>query len=113
MSAYQHLTLSQLRELRIDLEHELAWLDRATTNHIAENPGAYTRFDAEDPTGHGGLSVALHGHARTRHAEVADALERMISGDYGNCMRCGSAIPHSRLQFMPETAHCINCGITS
>lgn len=110
MSAYQHLTRAQLRQLRIDLEHELAWLDRATSIGSEEQFAASRPSDEDDASGHGGLAVALHDHTRTRHLEVTHALERIENGEYGSCARCDSAIPYERLFVMPEAAHCVSCG---
>ena len=113
MYAYQHLTRAQLRELRIELEHELAWLDRAANLDQEQNVGTPVPSDEDDPTGHGGLAVALHGHTRTRRAQVADALHRMATGEYGSCTRCGVHIPYGRLTALPEAAHCMSCGAIS
>jgi RNA polymerase-binding transcription factor DksA len=113
MYAYQHLTRAQLRELRIALEHELAWLDRATSFEEEEDYAAPAASDDDDASGHGGLAVALDGHTRTRRVQVKDALHRMASGEYGGCKRCGANIPYGRLMVLPEAAHCVNCGAAS
>lgn len=110
MSAYHHLTAAQLRELRIALEHELAWLERATSAGYGSEFDARTASHDDDVTGNGGVAVALYGHTRTRHAEVTDALHRIADGEYGSCMRCDGDIPYGRLLVMPEAAHCISCG---
>jgi DnaK suppressor protein len=113
MYAYQHLTRAQLRDLRIELEHELAWLDRAANLHQEQNVVTPDPSDEDDPTGHGGLAVALHGHTRTRRAQVMDALHRMAIGEYGSCTRCGVHIPYGRLIALPEAARCMSCGAAS
>jgi len=112
MPAHQHLTRAQLRRLRVELEHELAWLERATRLEREHDAGV-PRYSEDDSTGHGGLAVALDSHARTRRAEVRHALERMSTGAYGDCGRCGGAIPYDRLLVVPEAAHCISCGAFS
>ena len=110
MSAHHHLTLAQLRELRIALEHELAWLERAIRTENAGEFNARSASANNNVTGNGGVAVALHGHTRTRHAEVRNALDRIANGEYGSCMRCGGDIPYGRLLVMPEAAHCVSCG---
>ena len=110
MSAYHHLTPAQFRELRLDLEHERAWLERAISTENASEFNARSASEDDDVTGNAGVAVALYGHTRTRHAEVTDALHRIAAGEYGSCMRCGGDIPYSRLVVMPETVHCISCG---
>jgi DnaK suppressor protein len=50
--------------------------------------------------------------ARTIYATVADidrALERIDSGTYGLCIKCGMPIPEERLQAVPWAALCVPC----
>jgi DnaK suppressor protein len=42
-------------------------------------------------------------------AELDAALERVASGDYGVCRRCGRAIDPARLDARPAAALCIDC----
>jgi len=37
------------------------------------------------------------------------ALKRIDSGDYFSCSICGEEIPHSRLELLPFSSHCVNC----
>jgi DnaK suppressor protein len=113
MYVHQHLTRAQLRDLRIELEQELAWLDRALARDEERALAALGTSDEDDPTGHGGLAVALDGRTRTRRAHVADALHRMMNDEYGSCIRCGADIPYGRLVVLPEAAHCLGCGTQS
>lgn len=46
-------------------------------------------------------------HARLRR--VDDALDRLMSGAYGNCSKCGHAIDQSRLDIDPAMALCRDC----
>jgi DnaK suppressor protein len=41
--------------------------------------------------------------------EIDAALERIATGTYGACERCGSAIPVERLEFRPFAATCVSC----
>lgn len=36
-------------------------------------------------------------------------LAKLGTSDFGKCIRCGKEINISRLLFMPESNHCINC----
>lgn len=46
----------------------------------------------------------------TRHLEELDrALERVSSGDYGSCERCGEPIAPGRLLARPAARTCIRC----
>jgi DnaK suppressor protein len=41
--------------------------------------------------------------------EIDAALDRIDTGTYGSCVRCGSAIPRERLEFRPFAAGCVSC----
>ncbi len=45
--------------------------------------------------------------ARLRKAD--EALDRLMSGSYGNCSRCGRWIEDTKLEFDPAVAFCIHC----
>ena len=53
--------------------------------------------------------TALLAAARTRTAEVDDALHRMDTATYGTCERCGRQIAAERLTARPFARHCITC----
>jgi len=40
---------------------------------------------------------------------VEAALERIESGEYGNCAECGRTIPKTRLNAIPFTPYCVKC----
>ncbi len=40
---------------------------------------------------------------------INKALEKITSGDYGFCDRCGGKISSQRLSILPEAAFCLNC----
>lgn len=40
---------------------------------------------------------------------IADALERLHTGTYGDCVGCGNAIAPARLDAVPYAAACIAC----
>jgi RNA polymerase-binding transcription factor DksA len=42
-------------------------------------------------------------------AAVAEALNRIESGQFGTCERCGNRIPEERLDALPYTRHCVGC----
>lgn len=46
---------------------------------------------------------------QARLRTVDDALDRLMSGSYGNCSRCGRAIDDTRLEIDPALAHCLTC----
>jgi hypothetical protein len=46
---------------------------------------------------------------QTRLRKVDDALDRLMSGSYGNCSKCGNAIDDSKLDLDPALALCLDC----
>ncbi len=55
--------------------------------------------------------MALHGKRMldSQLAAIRTALQRVHKGSYGICEACGGPIPPERLEYMPETAYCVNC----
>jgi len=46
---------------------------------------------------------------RAQLARVAAALERLDTGTWGWCVRCGGPIDAARLRVMPEATRCAGC----
>lgn len=46
---------------------------------------------------------------QTRLRNVDDALDRLMSGSYGNCSKCGRGIDDSNLDLDPALALCLDC----
>lgn len=46
---------------------------------------------------------------QARLRRVDDALDRLMSGSYGNCSRCGRAVDDTRLEIDPALALCLDC----
>lgn len=40
---------------------------------------------------------------------VAEALDRIGTGEFGVCLRCEEEIPERRLKAVPWASHCLNC----
>lgn len=51
--------------------------------------------------------------ARTRLAQLDEALARMDDGTYGRCVECGAAIDDGRLEVRPLSVTCIDCASRS
>jgi RNA polymerase-binding transcription factor DksA len=110
MTRFHDLTPAQLRDLEAELRYDLARLERSSVLEHAPASDPYSIDTMMSSSAHGGLAVALEERARTRHAQVKDALDRLASGDYGICESCQRAIPYGRLMIMPETSYCKSCG---
>lgn len=46
---------------------------------------------------------------QARLRKIDDALDRLMSGSYGNCCKCGRWIDDTKLDFDPAIAFCIGC----
>lgn len=52
---------------------------------------------------------ALGNEARAEIAKITAALQRMDSGEFGNCTECGMPIEAGRLKAYPYADECIDC----
>ena len=46
---------------------------------------------------------------QSRLRKIDDALDRLMSGSYGNCSKCGRWIEDTKLDFDPAIAFCLGC----
>ena len=76
--------------------------ESATSVETGEAPGM-SKADAE-PNANWHCELL---QARLR--KVDDALDRLVSGSYGNCRRCGKWIEDTKLEFDPAIAFCLSC----
>jgi RNA polymerase-binding transcription factor DksA len=59
-----------------------------------------------------GAMIAANWHRellQARLRKVDDALDRLMSGSYGNCSKCGRWIEDTKLDFDPAIAFCLGC----
>lgn len=52
---------------------------------------------------------ALGESGQAEIARIRAALNRMVAGEYGDCVQCGEEILPERLQAVPEAALCRKC----
>ena len=55
------------------------------------------------------ITFSVRSRLLERANRLADALERVRSGEYGACEVCGCAIVPARLRAMPEVTTCVAC----
>jgi DnaK suppressor protein len=102
--------------LDADREETVARLDRLREDFAAvvdANRDANSD-DEHDPEGHTiayerSQTGALVRQSERHLAEVDAALERVASGAYGVCERCGRPIATGRLEARPTARTCISC----
>lgn len=74
-------------------------------------PGSKARPEAQGRATEGDLSAA-NWHRELLEArlrKIDDALDRQMSGAYGNCSKCGRWIEDTKLDFDPAIAFCTEC----
>ncbi|MDN4640985.1 TraR/DksA C4-type zinc finger protein [Agreia sp. PsM10] len=113
MDAELRLLEARLRERRAEIDAELGGLAQ-TLVEVREARGAESVDDEHDPEGptlssewsriHG-----VHGELAAASEAVDAALDRVASGSYGVCARCGRPIGFARLEARPEAILCIAC----
>lgn len=55
------------------------------------------------------MSQALNQRREIELLKISSALQRVESGDYGYCVKCGEEIAPKRLELDPATPLCIAC----
>jgi RNA polymerase-binding transcription factor DksA len=114
-----------IAELDPTTHRALLVADRATTERrivslerdwsgIVESSALTSADDEHDPEG---ATIAferaqietLIEQARAHLHEIDDALERVRTGSYGDCERCGQPIAAGRLEARPFSTTCITC----
>lgn len=108
-------------ETRKALQHQLQQtMDRlkalggAVT--VDDDPGAREDEGQGEAAGDAGrisedreMGFAMRGLLVERANRLAEALERLRSGDYGLCEVCGEPIAPARLRAIPEVTTCVAC----
>ena len=94
----------QLRERLTTLEGRIhrieAHLEQPADKDWEENATASEMDEVLEELGHAGTAEVQAIYA---------ALERLKSGTYGNCARCGERISEERLNVLPHTPLCKTC----
>jgi DnaK suppressor protein len=102
-----------LRAERTRASQRIAALEREFAD-LAEAAGAAGTDDEHDPEGatlafERQHAAALLDAAREQLAAIEAALQRLETGRYGICERCGQPIGEERLAARPAAATCIRC----
>jgi DnaK suppressor protein len=111
-----HLSAAEIAELRAEMAAELERLARSVsrgaeaTKPVALDQASVGRVSRADAMQNQAMSVATQGRSQARHAELAEAIDRLNKGTFGVCQRCGAPVPFGRLMVFPETRFCAACG---
>lgn len=102
----KHLAAKMKRKLE-RLEDQISHLQEQTKPIAPEN--AIGRVSRMDAINNKSVNEATLRQALARREGIRTALERIDDPEFGNCERCGEAIPMGRLLLMPESPRCVRC----
>jgi len=96
-----------------DADARLADLD-AQLDRLRAARAADSADDEHDPEGvtlstEWSRLSGLHDGALLERADLAAAQARVVAGEYGRCVDCGSDIPAERLAVRPMATRCVVC----
>jgi DnaK suppressor protein len=111
----QHLSGSQLVELRAELDRQLKKLQRSmrTTNRVMKpvqlDQSSVGRLSRIDNLQTQGLTAGLQAREQAKLGQILEALNRIEVGTYGTCVICGQPVAFERLMIFPEAPNCAAC----
>jgi DnaK suppressor protein len=111
----QHLSDSQLDELRAELHRQLKKLQRSMrTTNLALKPvqldqSSVGRLSRIDNLQTQGLTAGLQAREQAKLGQILEALKRIEAGTYGTCVICGEPVAFERLMVFPEAPNCAAC----
>ncbi len=80
--------------------------ERAPVTLDQQSVGRLSRMDALQVQE---MAKASEGRRQVRLRQIQTALQRIVDGDFGECLNCGDAIGAKRLELDPAVATCIIC----
>ncbi len=101
---------TRLQEQRIEVLHQLSELGASESGDLSDDVdfgGAFA--DAAAATAERTEVIGLVDSLKQRLAEIDHALNRIAEGSYGRCINCGNEIGEARLEYRPESVHCVDC----
>jgi DnaK suppressor protein len=103
----------QLREQLSEAESELEELDEQVrefgeTSELAEGADNHPGDDSDRLSEQQRL-LTIRGQLAERKADIDHALQKVESGDFGACERCGQPIATGRLEALPFARYCVEC----
>ena len=81
----------------------------ATANLIDDEPMFADSIDQASADTEKSLSVQIKNRERDILWEIDEALRRIESGTFGECIKCGESIMEARMKANPSTTLCIDC----
>jgi RNA polymerase-binding protein DksA len=100
-----------MENVKLTLEARLEQLTRRISRIDSElrTPAAQDSEDRATESENEEVLERLSLAEREELVGIRRALERIEAGTYSVCASCGKEIPHSRLEALPFTTHCVQC----
>lgn len=108
------LSKAQIAELREELQHTLARIERSLeldggSRNTEIDQSAVGRLSRIEAIQNQGLTRNLRDRERHQLEQVIEALKRLDAGTYGLCTACRGPIRYERLLVFPEVSTCTAC----
>lgn len=100
-----HNLLQQRREVLV----ELAQTGESSAVTVVLDQSCVGRLSRVDAMQAQAMSRETNRRRELELRQIAAALQRIESGEYGDCLECGKSIPAQRLQYNPAVALCVSC----
>jgi DnaK suppressor protein len=104
IASFRELLESRQRELQQLLDN-----DADTTRPVTLDQQAVGRVSRIDAIQQQQMALANQQQSKALLKQIAVALRRIESGEFGDCLHCGEAIADARLQVQPWANLCIAC----
>jgi DnaK suppressor protein len=95
-------------ELQAEYDQTLAEITELQRDRLADS-GGDDQADTGTKTFEREQEITLANNILERITQFERALERVDEGNYGNCEKCGTAIPVERLAAFPSATLCVSC----
>ena len=103
----KHQILEKLKKEKLKTEGAIVELTELTKPIAPDDSiGRVSRMDAINNRS---VSEASLRQANEKLKSILFAIEDIDKPDFGNCRKCGKAIPFGRLMVMPGSSTCVGC----
>ena len=111
---FDGMLAAEFRRRLLEAREQLLRTVAATDEEMAglQAPGPGDPIDRAAAASTAPLASRLGDHDKYELDEIAEALRRLASGDFGTCESCRQAIGFARLRAMPAARFCVRCRTT-
>ena len=95
-------------ELQAEYDRTLGEITELQRDRLTDSAGD-DQADTGTKTGEREQEITLANNLLDRITQVERAIDRLGTGNYGWCERCGNAIPVERLAAFPVATLCVSC----